>query len=158
MPARKPSRPAPTTLRAWREHVRLTLAEVAERLGTTQSTVSKWERGRTPVNLEILRDLAAIFGISPASLLFMPGEQGKADLLEQALRIVEAGDRDNLNAWLDLGARMFGVDGLPSRPPPETPTPSGETDEATRPTRHAPRRAPRKRYHDQNPGRSVPAR
>jgi transcriptional regulator with XRE-family HTH domain len=114
LPAKKPGRPAPATLRLWRHHLGLTLEDVAIKLGVSYSAVAKWERGETPVDLETLRRLADAFGIEPGSLLLAPGIEGKFDLVEIAHRILETGDRENLEAWIEIGSRMFGIE-LPQR-------------------------------------------
>jgi len=49
-------------LRRWRECSGLSQAQVAERLGILQSTVSRWERGH-PVALDDLRLLVRIYDV-----------------------------------------------------------------------------------------------
>lgn len=136
MPVRKQPRQPPVTIRLWRHHLGLTLQEVATRLGVTQSAVAKWERGETPVDLHTLRRLADVFGIEPGSLLLAPGIEGKFDLVQVAHRILESGDRENLEAWLDVGARMFGVE-MPKQPTGCTHPPAEDAAEkgVTKPSR-----------------------
>jgi transcriptional regulator with XRE-family HTH domain len=92
-------------------------------LGVSYSAVAKWERGDTPVELETLKRLASAFGIEPGSLLLDPSVEGKFDLVEVAHRILEVGDRADLEAWIEIGARMFGINppkrtGTDGTPPP----------------------------------------
>ena len=121
-------------------------------LNVSYSAVAKWERGDTPVELETLKRLASAFGIEPGSLLLDPSVEGKFDLVEVAHRILEVGNRPDLEAWIEIGARMFGIN-PPKRTdtssnPPSSPANGQEVDPgsaafARRPRRRQPR-APRK--------------
>lgn len=46
-----------------------TQKQLAERLNTTNSAVCDWEKGRTEPNLQMLTDIAALFGVSVDYLL-----------------------------------------------------------------------------------------
>lgn len=53
-------------LRAWRETVAfLTLKELAERIGTTESAVSLWERGLRKPRIPMQRKIAEALGVKP---------------------------------------------------------------------------------------------
>ena len=54
-----------------RNEARLTQAELAEMLGTTQQTIARWESGKSEPNITALKDLAMIFGCSVGDLLEM---------------------------------------------------------------------------------------
>jgi len=67
-------------LRRWREESGMSQAQVAERLGILQSTVSRWERGH-PVALADLRLLVRIYGVpvdEAGRCTFAPDQQVEA--------------------------------------------------------------------------------
>lgn len=67
-----PNQPTVTlssTLRERRTVKELTQAELADRLGVTQSAVAQWERGRVTPSATRLRDLADVLEVAPAELL-----------------------------------------------------------------------------------------
>ena len=43
---------------------KLSQNQLAEKLGTTNSTICDWERGRTEPDLEMLKKLALLFSVS----------------------------------------------------------------------------------------------
>lgn len=55
-------------LRAWREHLRLTQADVAKRLGVSQSAYAQMERRKTGLRHASRQRLAAALGIEPEQL------------------------------------------------------------------------------------------
>lgn len=57
------------TLKQKREELALTQVEVSAVVGVRQSTLSRMERGQSPVSLMQLRLLAALFKTSPGALL-----------------------------------------------------------------------------------------
>lgn len=65
---------ASTRLRAIRKEKRLTLEEVAERVGTTRQTVQRWEVDGRNITVKRLHDLAAAFDVPVRMLL--PGADG----------------------------------------------------------------------------------
>jgi transcriptional regulator with XRE-family HTH domain len=58
-----------TFIRQWRKHRNLTLAQVADRVGTTHATLSRIERGVQPYNQPLLEAIADALQTDPASLL-----------------------------------------------------------------------------------------
>jgi transcriptional regulator with XRE-family HTH domain len=64
---RKPFRR--TFIRDWRKHRGLTLARLADRVGTTHATLSRIERGVQPYNQPLLEAVADALGTDPSSLL-----------------------------------------------------------------------------------------
>ena len=58
-----------TFIRNWRTHRNLTLAQLAQRIGTTHATLSRIERGLQPYNQPLLEALAEALQTDPASLL-----------------------------------------------------------------------------------------
>lgn len=66
-------------IRTAREHAGVSLREVARRLEVSPATVSAVERGRTPLTVARLRQIAAVLGVSAQSLLAPPDEPAPAD-------------------------------------------------------------------------------
>ena len=56
-------------IRAHRDELGLTQAELADKLGLTYSSVSQWESGRATPRTPILRQLADLFGVTVAELM-----------------------------------------------------------------------------------------
>ena len=52
-----------------RSSINMTQASLAEMLGVTQQTVSRWEEGKSEPNIAALRDLAMVFGCSVGDLI-----------------------------------------------------------------------------------------
>lgn len=59
----------PNFLRAWREHNRITLQELADRVGTTASVIGYLESGERGLSAKWLRKLAPALGTTPGRLL-----------------------------------------------------------------------------------------
>lgn len=59
----------PTKLKAWREHRGFTLERLAEAVGTTHSTLSRWENGRHPYEQELLEKLATALQTTPGQII-----------------------------------------------------------------------------------------
>ena len=75
------------TVRKYRKENDLTQKEMAEALGVTFQTVSKWERGEMYPDIMLLPKIAALFGVSVDTLLgYFPGERQRtvyAELYKQ---------------------------------------------------------------------------
>ena len=56
-------------IRNFREQMRWTQADLAERCGVAKSTVSKWETGERKPGIIMLKKLASIFGCTADDLL-----------------------------------------------------------------------------------------
>lgn len=84
------SRSFGATIRRLRKERGWSQADLGERLGTSLSTVSKLENGRTTTNLDHLAMLARAFGTTPDALL-----AGHADAAEgRVLAAIRAKDTD----------------------------------------------------------------
>lgn len=58
-----------TFIRQWRRHRRLSLVQLAERVGISHGQLSKVERDKRPYSQPLLEKLAEELGTDPASLL-----------------------------------------------------------------------------------------
>lgn len=77
-----------TRLRELRETQLMTQAELAERAGLTQATISFLETGKTRPQLRTVRKLAAALGVEPAALT-----DDKFGWDDEGLRAVGGGTR-----------------------------------------------------------------
>jgi transcriptional regulator with XRE-family HTH domain len=75
-----------THIRAWRKYRGLTLARLADRVGTTHATLSRIERGKQPYNQPLLEAIADALQTDPGALLTRNPEQqpGILTVLENA--------------------------------------------------------------------------
>ena len=60
---------------AYRKHLGLTQAELAEKLNYSDKAVSKWERGESIPDLLVVKQIADLFGITVDALLREPAEE-----------------------------------------------------------------------------------
>lgn len=72
-------------IRAHRDELGLTQAELADKLGLTYSSVSQWESGRTTPRTPILRQLAELFNTTVAELM---GEDATEAAIKGTSRMV----------------------------------------------------------------------
>lgn len=72
-------------IRAHRDELGLTQAELADKLGLTYSSVSQWESGRATPRTPILRQLADLFGTTVADLM---GEDATETAISGTSRMV----------------------------------------------------------------------
>ena len=72
-------------IRAHRDELGLTQAELADKLGLTYSSVSQWESGRATPRTPILRQLADLFNTTVADLM---GEDASEAAISGASRMV----------------------------------------------------------------------
>ena len=93
-------------LRAWRRQNRLTLVNVAEKLGTTHSTVLRWERGEISVPKKMIMRLAEIYGCTPAELEYDPTERARGQLVDIAIELAQTLPEEQARAWLEAGRAM----------------------------------------------------
>jgi transcriptional regulator with XRE-family HTH domain len=61
--------PFGTRLRSLRERAGMTQTQLAEKVGTDQSHISRWERNAAVPELAMVERLAATFGVSAGELL-----------------------------------------------------------------------------------------
>lgn len=88
-------------LRQAREYNRLTQAELAEHLGTTQQTIARWESGKAEPNLAALRDLAICLHTTVDNLL------GREPILEhQTTNPLSWLTGDKSGYWGNIGLHL----------------------------------------------------
>lgn len=84
-------------IRSYRKKNDLTQEALADRLGVTYLSVSRWEKGATYPDLELLPAISEILGISVDELLGMPSiekkEEGKRGFRQAPPRMYEEGLR-----------------------------------------------------------------
>lgn len=92
------TRPLRLYVAEWREHKRLTQQQLADRLGTSDVTVSRWETKKRKPDLYAQAAIAHALGIEPIDLLRRP-DQPSADALlrgqpqeivDQAMKLIRA--------------------------------------------------------------------
>ena len=81
-------------IRYWRKQRRMTLEQLAARLGTSAGHLHKWETGKVSVNLKRLGEIAAILGV------------GIVDLVEDLPRVPVVGS-------VGAGAKVDSIDDFP---------------------------------------------
>jgi transcriptional regulator with XRE-family HTH domain len=93
-----PKRPLRLYLAQWREQRGLTQQQLADRLGTTDVTVSRWETGKRQPTLNVQAAIAEALDIHPLDLCRHP-DQPSADALlrdqpkqvrDQAFKLIQA--------------------------------------------------------------------
>lgn len=106
MPAKKPARQPPTTLRKWRLHRSLTLEQVGNIVGKGAQAVHKWEVGKTPVDLETLKLLAQVYETTPDALLFDPADDSLAQRMRAAHDVLKTLPPEDAESWIAVGRAM----------------------------------------------------
>lgn len=94
-------------LRAWRKAKGFSLENVANTLGTTQTTIGRWETNKTPISYESFKKLADIYGISVLQLMLPPDESENVKMSEDAYEIIKRLDENLIKLWLDLGYALI---------------------------------------------------
>jgi transcriptional regulator with XRE-family HTH domain len=77
-------------LRAWRRAAGLTLHEVAQRLGTTHSTILRYEKGEFRLPVGAVQLLAEIYGCTPAELECDPKERKEGKRVHDAIELAKS--------------------------------------------------------------------
>jgi transcriptional regulator with XRE-family HTH domain len=71
-------------LAEWRERRGLSQDQLAERIGTTKASVSRWEGGKRDVTGEVLSSIAWALNLSPIQLFRHPDELSLDEMLAAA--------------------------------------------------------------------------
>ncbi|HEY7874390.1 MAG TPA: helix-turn-helix transcriptional regulator [Actinomycetota bacterium] len=82
-------------IREARKRSRLTQRELAERLGTTQGVIARWETGRSSPTFERLHRAVKACGFD-LSVRIVPGDDQHALLIEETLRLTPQQRLDRL--------------------------------------------------------------
>lgn len=99
MPTRiGPKRPFRLFVAEWREDKGLTQQQLADRLGTSDVTVSRWETGKRRPDMDAQAAIAEALGIDPTDLFRHPGQMSADALLRgqppevvaQAMKLIRA--------------------------------------------------------------------
>lgn len=77
-------------LRNLRKSANMTQEQLADRLGTSCQSVSRWENGTTYPDLELILPLAEIFGVTSDFLLGAPEEKKERETRDIFAKLVEA--------------------------------------------------------------------
>jgi transcriptional regulator with XRE-family HTH domain len=105
MAKRHPTRPH---LRSWRLHLGKTTLDLANIIGTSHSTVLRWEAGENGVQQETFDAIAKAYGITPAELSAPPAEAERARLLHRLMSILPQIDDRRLQRLTDLAEDLSG--------------------------------------------------
>lgn len=99
MPARiGPKRPLRLFLAEWRLERGLTQEQLADRLGTSHVTISRWETGKRQPNLDAQEAIAEALGIEAVDLRRHPDQPSAdyllrgqpAEIIDQAMKLIRA--------------------------------------------------------------------
>lgn len=99
MPARiGPRKPLKVHIALWREHRGLSQQQLADRLGTTDVTISRWETGKRQPDINAQAAIAEALNIEMADLFRLPTTPSADALLrdqpqevrDQAIRLIQA--------------------------------------------------------------------
>lgn len=95
-------------LRAWRRTSSRTLQEVARQLGTTHTTVLRYEKGHLKVPNDVIKQLAEIYGCTPAELEFDPKDRKVGKSIHDAINLAKSMPPEITERWLEIGRLLLG--------------------------------------------------
>ena len=84
-------------IRKYRKQADMTQEQLADKLGTTYQSVSRWENGSTYPDMELLPILAKLFGVSVDELLGIPDEKKEEAALETFKKLAQASLENPVN-------------------------------------------------------------
>lgn len=90
-------------IKKWRERIGITQEALADYMGVSIPTVSRWETGVNAVNLRQLENIANCLHITVPQLLSDPDDIEK---YSDILRVAKNMDRETYDAWLNVGEVM----------------------------------------------------
>lgn len=83
-PRIRPKKPQPVYLALWRESKKLTQEQLAERLGTTKGSISRWENDERVPSIAVAAAIAEALGIPIGALYRKPTEKTLDDVVHGA--------------------------------------------------------------------------
>lgn len=103
-PVKRPRTPRRRTfLKEWREYRVLTQEQASERIGVTQATLSRVERGVTPYDQDLLERIAFAYLCAPEDLLMRnPLDKDAVWSISDNLRKADPADLAKAAAMIDL--------------------------------------------------------
>ncbi len=81
----------------FRKQIDRTQAQLAEQLGVSCQSVSRWENGTTYPDMELLPALAKMFGKSVNERLGIPDEKKEAAAMEAFIRLAKLSNEKNID-------------------------------------------------------------
>jgi len=72
-------------------------------LGTTHTTILRYERGDMKLPRNVLEELARLYQCKPTELQFDPADRKRGQLLHEAMELVQGMDPDIAQRWLEIG-------------------------------------------------------
>jgi transcriptional regulator with XRE-family HTH domain len=90
-------------LREWRKFSGKTLVEVAKILGTTHTTILRYERSEMKIPAEMVNALADLYRCVPAELQFAPADRETGRRIHEAIILLNDLDPDVATRWLEIG-------------------------------------------------------
>lgn len=97
---------------AWIRHRKLTQAKVADKMGVSEGTMSKWLAGKQGMLNAQLWALCQILNIGPEEIVCAPGDTETPQKLRRAAKLLDKLPDDKADRWLTIGEDM-----LPPGPP-----------------------------------------
>ena len=82
------------------------MEQAANMVGVGPQAVHKWEMGKTPLEYETLKLLAAAYGTTVIGLLGDPADPVMSDRVRQAIELLKILPSDKAETWLRTGAAM----------------------------------------------------
>lgn len=95
-------------LRAWRQHRKLTLADVSRLVGSKVNTISGWETGNRGLNLDDLSRLAGVYEVSTADLL-QPPQADESSQAQQPRKDGRSSPEEDSGVQKAMGGRLRAV-------------------------------------------------
>lgn len=92
-------------IQAYRKNLGMTQEQLAERMGVTNQAVSKWETNQSYPDIQLLPELAELFGIT-LDQLFGYGAEGRTDQPALLLEELPWEDDGNLRAVVFVGRTL----------------------------------------------------
>lgn len=93
-------------VKPWMKLRGLTQRKLAEELGMSEPSVSKWLNGKVNMTLAQFIKVAELLNASPEDLLFAPEKKDEAMRYKEAAELAEKLEPDAFQAWISAGKAM----------------------------------------------------